>query len=320
LLNINLAHVIRNIYSQISKSVCALSATARWAVTGTPIQNRVGDLAALLKFIRAYPYDDIRQFDAEIGKVWKTGDVEEAAQKLKKLSTSLILRRPKTVIELPPRVDLKCCVDFTAQERKVYDRLRNNTIAQIEEVGDGDKKGATDSYINVIQRINAMRMMCNLGLHYDSRRELSTASTNGAAGWIEQAQDIFDSEREMDRVVCANCHAKCDLTSAIVTPETRVKPLFTKCLRYFCPDCVQDYNRRQKTVTCGHNPPDPVASVSLELFDLEGDARFRLSGNAARSIQLSSKVAALVSQLLHLPPDVKRLVAPCTGGSCRTRH
>ncbi|KAK0740189.1 SNF2 family N-terminal domain-containing protein [Schizothecium vesticola] len=303
------AHVIRNMHSQISRSVCALSATARWAVTGTPIQNRVGDLAALLKFIRAYPYDDIRQFDAEIGKVWKTGDVEEAAQKLKKLSSSLILRRPKTVIKLPPRVDLKCCVDFTAQERKVYDKLKNNTIAQIEEVyGDGDKKGATNSYINVIQRINAMRIMCNLGLHYDSRREISSASINGTASWMEQAQEIFDSEREMDRVVCAHCHAKCDLTSAIVTPETRVKPLFTRCLRYFCLDCVQDYNRQQKTVTCGHNPPDPVAPVSLGLSGLEGDARFRLSGNAARSIQLSSKVAALVSQLVHLPPDVKSVV------------
>jgi len=297
--------------SQISKSVCALSATARWAVTGTPIQNRVGDLAALLKFIRAYPYDDIRQFDVEIGKVWKTGDVEEAAQKLKKLSSSLILRRPKTVIELPPRVDLKCCVDFTAQERKVYNKLKDNTIAQIEEAyGDGDKKGATSSYINVIQRINAMRMICNLGLHYESRREISSASINGAASWMEQAQDIFNSEREMDRVVCANCHAKYDLTSAIITPEARVQPLFAQCLRYFCVDCVQDYNRRQKTVTCGHNPPDPVAPVSLELLGLEGDARLRLSGTTSRSIQLSSKVAALVSQLVHLPPDVKRFDAP----------
>lgn len=297
--------------SQISKSVCALSATARWAVTGTPIQNRVGDLAALLKFIRAYPYDDIRQFDVEIGKVWKTGDVEEAAQKLKKLSSSLILRRPKTVIELPPRVDLKCCVDFTAQERKVYNKLKDNTIAQIEEAyGDGDKKGATSSYINVIQRINAMRMICNLGLHYESRHEISSASINGAASWMEQAQDIFNSEREMDRVVCANCHAKYDLTPAIITPEARVQPLFAQCLRYFCVDCVQGYNRRQKMVTCGHNPPDPVAPVSLELLGLEGDARLRLSGTTSRSIQLSSKVAALVSQLVHLPPDVKRFDAP----------
>jgi len=300
------AHVIRNIHSQISKSVCALSAAARWAVTGTPIQNRVGDLAALLKFIRAYPYGDIRQFDHDIGRVWKTGDVEEAAQKLKKLSAGLILRRPKTVIELPHRDDLKCSIDFTAQERKVYDQLKNNTIAQIEEAyGGGDKKAA---YINVIKRINAMRMMCNLGLHYDTRRDLASTNNSTAASWTDQAQSIFNSEREMDRVICANCRAKCDLVSVIVTPESRVKPLFTQCLRYFCSDCVQEYNRRQKTITCGHSPPDPVAPVSLEPLDLEGEARFPVQGGAVPLIQLSSKVAALVSQLVSLPHDIKRLV------------
>jgi hypothetical protein len=210
---------------------------------------------------------------------------------------------------LPPRVDLKCSVDFTAEERKVYEYLKNNTIAQIEEArADGEKKGAASSYINVIQKINAMRMMCNLRLHYDTRRELSTTSNSGAASWAEQAQDIFDSEREMDRVACANCHSKCDLTSAIATPEARLKLLFTQCLRYFCSDCVQEYNRRQKTVTCGHSPPDPVAPVSLDLSDLEGDARFRLPGNTVRSIHLSSKVAALVSQLVSLPSNTKSVV------------
>ena len=304
-----LAHVIRNVQSQISKSVCALSATARWAVTGTPIQNRVGDLAALLKFIRAYPYDDIRQFDTDIGKIWKTGDVEEAAQKLKKLSASLILRRPKTVIELPPRIDLKCSIDFTAAERKLYERLKSNTLAQIEEAyGDGGREPVPGSYINVIQKINAMRMMCNLGLRYDSRHETAGAILTSATDWVVEAQQIFDLQREMNPVVCSNCHATSDLTTAIVGIETHAKPLLTQCLRFFCSDCVQGYNLRKKAVTCGHTPPHPVAPVSLGLADLEGVPSLLLTGGAARTQQLSSKITALVSQLVSLPRDLKRLV------------
>src|SRR5947209_6288367 len=105
----------------MSQAVCALEATARWAVTGTPIQNRIGDLAALLKFIRAHPYHDAKRFESEIGQMWKTGNMEGAINRLRKLSAGLILRRPKTVIELPPRIDLKLPIKFRAPERELYD-------------------------------------------------------------------------------------------------------------------------------------------------------------------------------------------------------
>src|SRR5437016_621402 len=109
----------------MSKAVCALDASARWAATGTPIQNKIGDLAALLKFIRAHPYTEIRQFDADIGSMWKSGYIEEAVARLRKLSAGLILRRPRTVIELPPRTDLKFPVEFSPPERELYEQLKH---------------------------------------------------------------------------------------------------------------------------------------------------------------------------------------------------
>ncbi|KAI7026705.1 hypothetical protein KC355_g578, partial [Hortaea werneckii] len=44
------AHQIRNQTTQVSKACCALSAQRRWAVTGTPVQNGLGDLGSLIKF------------------------------------------------------------------------------------------------------------------------------------------------------------------------------------------------------------------------------------------------------------------------------
>lgn len=57
------AHFIRNGTSRMALAICELDAESRWAVTGTPIQNRLGDLVSILKFIRVHPYDDRERFD-----------------------------------------------------------------------------------------------------------------------------------------------------------------------------------------------------------------------------------------------------------------
>ncbi|KAK8048196.1 hypothetical protein PG994_009926 [Apiospora phragmitis] len=102
---------IRNVKSRMAKSVCILDAKARWAVTGTPIQNRLSDFAALLQFIRVYPYDDTRRFDVDIANLWKAGEETEAVDRLQRLSNYLLLRRPKYTIDLPARCDLNCLAE-----------------------------------------------------------------------------------------------------------------------------------------------------------------------------------------------------------------
>lgn len=296
----------------MSKAICALDAAARWAVTGTPIQNRIGDLAALLKFIRAHPYDEAKRFELDIGQMWKTGDINEAARRLKDLSSGLILRRPKTVIELPPRKDLKCRVDFSPAERKFYDKLRHQAITRMEEAfSDGDGGSTSDSYITVIQKINALRMVCNLGLHYDSRHDLAVKeeSANDSKDWSTNAQQAFDFRREMDLVQCSNCQAACDMMATTLDTESQARPCFASCLSFLCSDCVQRWNRLNKPVTCPHGSSHPIAPVNLSWTALEESLRSSGKGGASAdtSTQLSSKVRALVSQLRTLPTGVKRL-------------
>ncbi|KAK3376276.1 SNF2 family N-terminal domain-containing protein, partial [Lasiosphaeria ovina] len=314
------AHVIRNTQSQMARAVCALDGTSRWAVTGTPIQNRIGDLSALLKFIRAHPYDDARQFELDIGQMWKTGDIEEAAKRLKNLSSSLILRRPKTVIDLPPRVDLKFPVEFNAVERELYEKLKHQIIARADEAfSDGEPGAASNSYITVMQRINALRMVCDLGLHYDTRHDLAVSgdkSSGDVGDWSRVAQQAFNLQREMDLVACGNCRASCDTTTALLDCESSpVQPVFAQCLAFLCSDCVQRCARRNKPLTCGHGTAHPFAPVSVSWTALEesrdmasGDGALGGAASSLAQFGLSSKVKALVSQLAHLPSGEKSVV------------
>ncbi|KAK3896696.1 putative SWI/SNF-related matrix-associated actin-dependent regulator of chromatin subfamily A member 3-like 1 [Staphylotrichum tortipilum] len=301
------AHMIRNTKSQMSQAVCTLEATARWAVTGTPIQNRIGDLAALLKFIRAHPYDDARRFESDIGQIWKTENIAEAVDRLRKLSGGLILRRPKTVIELPPRVDLKFPVAFWHPERELYDRVKQQTMAKIAQVfRDGDSGSvASSSYITVMQRINALRMICDLGLNYDDRHDLTAAEDayrSDLEHWTNIAQETFNLEREVSSVVCSRCPSSYDnVTAPFVDNNSGVESTppsyYAKCLTYICSDCVQSTLRRNQAIVCGHTTNHTLEGSGL-LSQLP-------------QLQLSSKVRALVTQLKGLPADTKRLRNSC---------
>ncbi|GKT87599.1 alpha-mannosyltransferase [Colletotrichum tofieldiae] len=180
----------------MARAVCALDSISRWAVTGTPIQNRLSDLATIVKFIRAHPYTDTRQFDADLSQLWKSGEDEKAVQRLKNLSACLILRRAKGTISLPPRHDKLCHVDFTREERLVYDEMRQRAIARIEEAllqDSGLETSNVSMYHNALQQIESLRLFCNLGLGYHSRHEKVTHySTENYQDWTLHAQQLFN--------------------------------------------------------------------------------------------------------------------------------
>ncbi|KLU92099.1 hypothetical protein MAPG_11046 [Magnaporthiopsis poae ATCC 64411] len=307
------AHMIRNAKSRLSKAVCALKATSRWAVTGTPVQNSIRDMESLLKFIRAHPYDDSGRFDSDIGRLWKSGNVEDAAKKLRTLTNGLVLRRPKTVIKLPNRTDLKLPVEFSPEERKLYDELKAQTLARIEEAYDGgDGRPASMSYITVLQRINALRVVCDLGLNYSSRHNITEGASTG--DWKSVAQLAFDHRREMYPVACAFCGASCNLATAAFDdgdggPAATNGPYYARCFSFVCGDCARHAAARSQPVTCKHSPEHDIAPVSLGWSTLEdGFGPSRSLDGAMADFHLSSKVNALIEQLLRLPAEKKSVV------------
>ncbi|TRX91711.1 hypothetical protein FHL15_007493 [Xylaria flabelliformis] len=215
--NSYLTHFIRNGDARMARAVCDLEATSRWAVTGTPIQNRLGDLASLLKFIRAYPYTDPKHFDADVSRPWKSGEDEEAVKRLKRLLACLLLRRPKGEIDLPPRRDLRCAVDFTHEEREAYERIRHQTITSMNEAFKNNANPSRSHiYVNVLQQIETLRLFSNLGLHYFSRHTKPSQQSLGPEQWNHNAQRTFNSQREMTLIVCIQCSSALGLTETLL--------------------------------------------------------------------------------------------------------
>ncbi|KAI6084099.1 SNF2 family N-terminal domain-containing protein [Hypoxylon rubiginosum] len=300
------AHFIRNSHSMMSRAVCALPSVSRWAVTGTPVQNRLNDLSSLLKFIRAAPYDDPRQFDIDISQLWKSGEDELAVQRLKYLSTCLLLRRPKATINLPSRNDLLFPVEFRHEERTAYEALRQQAITRIDEALSGGHvaQGAT-VYANALQQIESLRLFSNLGLHYHLRHDNTKVQD-----WANVAQQAFNARREMEPTICKECSSSLDLTETLLDEASQAHHTasFFSCLQIVCGECIRKSERDGRTLSCGDTPSCPVASVSLSsrAFEEMSNARDTRANNIP--LKLPSKISALVADNQSQPQHVKCIV------------
>ncbi|KAM3862187.1 transcription termination factor 2 [Diretmus argenteus] len=118
------AHCIKNPKVQTSMAVCRLRAGARWAVTGTPIQNNLLDMYSLLKFLRCSPFDEYKLWKAQVDNGSKRG-----GERLNILTRNLLLRRTKDqqdstgkpLVSLPSRTCEVHRLKLSADEQAVYD-------------------------------------------------------------------------------------------------------------------------------------------------------------------------------------------------------
>ncbi|NWS89614.1 TTF2 factor, partial [Toxostoma redivivum] len=120
------AHNIKNPRVQTSIAVCKLRASARWAVTGTPIQNNLLDMYSLLRFLRCSPFDEYKVWQYQVDNNTRKG-----GERLSLLTRSLLLQRTKDqldlagkpLVSLPQRSTCLHQLKLTAEEQSVYNVL-----------------------------------------------------------------------------------------------------------------------------------------------------------------------------------------------------
>ena len=143
--------------------MCSLNAHCRWAVTGTPIQNRLTDLGTLLDFLRVHPFDDPGFFDKEFLRPWKRHSDPSVLDRLRALVRLITLRRSKEVLHLMPRKDHLRRLQFSPSERELYDNIKTRTRDAFPELL--NPQAATKAkYFDTLAWIDKLRKICNHGL------------------------------------------------------------------------------------------------------------------------------------------------------------
>jgi hypothetical protein len=189
------AHTIRNPTNQ-SKATCMMMGQRRWAVTGTPVQNRLEDLGALFNFIKLAPFDNAPGFNQYILHPFKNADLE-VVPKLQLLVSTVTIRRTKEIIkaEVPAKLDYVVRLKFSKEEQKLHDWFEKDTQRKVNAVTQGEKMGGR-SYASILTAILHLRLICAHGRDLLSDDALKT--TDGMT--YDQPMEIEEEGQEMPQL------------------------------------------------------------------------------------------------------------------------
>jgi len=160
LLVLDEAQSIKNARTQAAQTVRELRARRRLAVTGTPLENHLGELWAQIDAVEPGLLGDERLFtNLYRTPIEKQGDVARQ-QRLNRRIAPLILRRRKEDVapELPPRTEILRSVELEGRQRELYESLR---LAQHSRVQAAlAQRGLSQSGIVVIDALLKLRQVC----------------------------------------------------------------------------------------------------------------------------------------------------------------
>ena len=147
------AHVIKNYATKTSKATMQLKAGFRMALTGTPLQNHLGELWNLFNFINPGLLGSLQYFTDTFVK---SGN-EQSKKHLKKMIAPFILRRTKTAVldELPPKTEIVKKIQLSTDEMAFYEALRRQAL---ENLSNADET----KHLQVLAEITKLRQAsCN---------------------------------------------------------------------------------------------------------------------------------------------------------------
>lgn len=150
------AQAIKNHATRQSKAVRALNADARFALTGTPIENRLGDLWSLFDFLNPGLLGSASQFNA-FSKAIQSGNHEHYAP-LRRLVSPYILRRLKTdktiLSDLPDKTEIKVFCGLSPAQAKLYKQSTRSLAQELKDSKeDIARKGLVLTYLMRFKQI-----------------------------------------------------------------------------------------------------------------------------------------------------------------------
>ncbi|MQT62003.1 helicase [Pseudomonas sp. FSL R10-0056] len=160
LLVLDEAQYIKNPGSKATQAACELVARQRLCLSGTPLENHLGELWSLFHFLLPGWLGDVKTFNRDYRVPIERQGSNERLQHLNARIKPFLLRRTKEQVatELPPKTEIIHWVDLNEAQRDVYETMR---MAMDKKVRDEiTRKGVGRSQIIILEALLKLRQVC----------------------------------------------------------------------------------------------------------------------------------------------------------------
>ena len=151
------AQAIKNIGTKRTKAAWNLKAGFKLITTGTPIENHLGELWSLFRYLNAGLLGTQDHFSRMFMAPIERFNDKNASYNLKRLIQPFMLRRLKSDVlkELPPRTEITHSVPLSKEERALYEAVRQKAIKKFD---DSSAEGEKTNHIQILAEITKLRL------------------------------------------------------------------------------------------------------------------------------------------------------------------
>lgn len=154
------AHAIKNPSTQRARAVRKLQAEWRFALSGTPLENKTMELWSLFTALAPGLLGSSQAFAERFANPIEGGNDVERRRALSRVVRPFLLRRKKSevALDLPARTDLTLLVEPTPYERNFYLDVRNTIVAWMSEPPSDDPEALNDRRFRALVSLNKLRV------------------------------------------------------------------------------------------------------------------------------------------------------------------
>ncbi|MFJ9038170.1 DEAD/DEAH box helicase [Streptomyces sp. NPDC102406] len=195
------AQHVKNPNSATAKALRQIDTPARVALTGTPVENNLSELWALLDWttpgllgpLKAFRARHARAVEGEVPLQDQGGVNPEAIERLSRLVRPFVLRRKKSdpgiVPELPPKTETDHPAPLTREQASLYEAVVRESLANIEAAEGIGRRGL------IMKLLTSLKQVCNHPAHYlrEGEGDGARARLAGRSGKLALLDELLDT-------------------------------------------------------------------------------------------------------------------------------